>query len=613
MKKIFGIASIFIGVGLIVCLILGFALPLNVEIPSNSVAGYKILRGIEFFILYLPAVVITGFTISCSVYFGKNPEGSADRFSAAMFKRLKSVMISAIVVCAVLTLCTEIFGLLIRQNKEKIVNKPKLINEYIRVGNELFDEGFYNRATRYAEAALKINPESKAAISLKDRSGVEINRQENANYRFRLYESANETVETVNRTTVDGEKLRTVYDYFLKAVEYFDNQEWFNAHYYAELGLKLADNTDPNYKELRYISTKAWNKISMEHVLKKNQDQLNFDKKYEGYRALVQKDNLKAYYIFKELFETSPDLQRDPDVKFYLNVAENNVRERYFFIDETMELSSFEDSNDVYFSYPYKDGSVDIIYFKGVTNVRDTGKSIQYLRQLTIVSIDASGNQIRKMTVPYAKILPVDVKTLNSTIKMEMGIDNSVSSVPYVMLNSVARDAPGTESHPVFTYAEGQPEMNNDFLILPISYDDFILLEDSGQNFETMPLISLFKMVRKSEQYGFSPQIYGSTLLNRILYPLLIIIIMVFIGAFGWNTRTGMDQYFKLSWMLAFPLLFIISLIFYELAMFVFKLINFAILGSVGGIIPSLFVCLGIYLALLLFMIIYFCSRSTKR
>ena len=613
MKKILGISSIFAAIGLIVCIVFGFALPLKTDVPASSLTGYKILCGLEFFLRFLPPLIITGFVVSCSVYFGHNPEGSTDRFSVAMLKRLKSIMICAIIISAVLTICTETGGFLVRLNKEKIQNRPKLLNEYINIGSDLYNRGYYDRAIRYASAALELNPKSREAANLRDKSELEKSRKENASYRFRLYEGLNEEAETVTRSSVDKEKLSTVYDFVCKAQKYYENQEWFNAHYYAELGLKIADSKDPNYKELRELSTKSWYRQTATHVLKKTQDQENFDKKYEGYKALVKKDDLKAYYIFKELYETSADLQRDPDVKFYLEVAENNLKEKYFFIDETLELSTFEDSNDIYFAYPYKDGSVDIIYFKGLSTVQDTGKSVQYLRNLTILSLDSEGNEIRRITDPYAKVLPVDVKSVNSTLKMEMGIDNSAEFVPYVMLNSVGRDEPNTEIRATFTYADGRTAKNRDFLILPVSYDDFLMLEDSAQNPEVMPVLSLFKMVRKCEPYGFISEIYGSTLLNRVLYPLFIILICVLLATFGWNNRIGLKQYFKMSWALFFPLMFVVALVFYEILYFVFKIINFAILSSCPGIFSAIFACLGIYVFCLALIFVFFCSRTTKK
>jgi len=612
MKKILSISAIFVGIGLIICLIVGFCLPIDVSVAKGSAVVFKLLTGFEFFIKYLPPLIFTGFTISCAVQYGRNPEGSAERYSPAMFKRYKFVMITALIITAVITFATEVGGLYIRYNKNKIINQPKLINEYVKVGNNLFENGYYERAMVYADAALKLNPDSRAAQNLKDKSDVEINRQNNINYRFRLYEAANEDLNSVTQVKIDADQILAVYNCYTKAKECYENKEWFNAHYYAELGKSLATPKDPNLKQLQIISTSAWNNLTQQTKLAKNQDQINFDRKYEGYKALVEKDDLKAYYIFKELFETSPDLQRDPDVKFYLEIAENRVHEKYFFIDETFELASFESANDVYYAYPYKDGSKDIIYFKGVSTVQATGNSIQYLRNLTIESIDANGELFRTMTVPYAKVLPVDCKSINSTTKMLMGIDDKADFVPYIMLNSVGRDKPNTEIRAKFIYADGSTETNTDYLLLPLPYSDFLMLETVGQNPDLMPIPNLFKMVKRASEFGFSPEIFCQSLLSRLMFPVVIILIILYLAAFGWINRININDYFKMSWAFAFPFMFVIGVLFYRVILFCFKLINFAVLGFVNGIVPAIFVCLGINIFCFVGLSLYFCGRRSR-
>jgi hypothetical protein len=101
-----------------------------------------------------------------------------------------------------------------------------------------------------------------------------------------------------------------------------------------------------------------------------------------------------------------------------VEIAENRIKEKYFFIDETFEQKRFENANDVYFAYEYRDGSKDIVYFKGLTTIEETGNSIQYLRDLSIVTVDSNGKLYRTMTVPYAKVLPVSVEALNVSIRI---------------------------------------------------------------------------------------------------------------------------------------------------------------------------------------------------
>ncbi len=610
MKKIIILLSVFLGLGIIICFVSGFFSEIPYTVPESSAVGYKFLIGLERFGKFLPVILITGFVVSLSVHFGRNPEGSTSRFSKAMIDRFRIVIIISISIAFLLTFSSEVLNMLVSRRQSYIVNRPKMINEYITVGNKLFDNGYYERAMNYADAALKLSPNNKKAIDLKDRADVEINRAKTTNLRFKLYESVEEA-EKVDRVVIDAQQINEVYKLYLQAVEAFDKKEWFNAHYYAELGVNLATPKDPNLESLKKISTTAWNNLSEYHNLSKNEDQLLFDRKYEGYLALVEKNDLKAYYIFRELYQSSREFQSDPDVVFYMQIAENRINERYFFMDETFELKSFESANDVYFVYTYEDGSRDLIYFKGLTVVAGTGNSIQYLRDLSIVSISRYGEIFRTMTVPYAKVLPVSVDTLTPTTKSLMGINEGIDRVPYVMLKSVARDAPGVESTPLYTYQNGETATTPEYMLLSIPYDEFLILENSTLSPESIPLPTLLKLVSMASKYGFSSEVYGQVLMNRLYYPLFLLIIFILLASFAWNTRIGTNQYFKLVWAVAFVPFVCISVLFNRLVMFIFHLINYVCIGtfglSSGMIIGAVF-----YIFVFIIVSVYFLARHSK-
>ncbi|BDC94109.1 tetratricopeptide repeat protein [Treponema bryantii] len=610
MKKLVGILSIFVAIGLVVSFVAGFMSNIPAAVPESSVVVYKIMTSLQNFGRYIPGVVITGFVVSCSVHFGRNPEGSTERFSKAMMERFKMVMIVSISIAFFLTVCSEVLGLLTANKKASIINRPKIVNDYINVGNKLFDNGYYERAMNYAEAALKLSPNEKNAINLKDRADVEINRARTSNIRFKLYESVEEA-EKVDRVVIDAKQINEVYQLYEKAQSAFDKKEWFNAHYYSELGIKLATPKDPNLEELKKLSTAAWNNLTEYHNLAKTEGQLIFEKKYQGYLALVQKDDLKAYYIFRELYQSSREMQSDPDVVFYLEIAENRINERSFFVDETFELKSFESANDIYFAYEYADGSRDIVYFKGMTTVASTGNSIQYLRGLTVVSISRNGDVFRTMTVPYAKVLPVSVKTLTPTTKALMGIDDSIDCVPYILLKSVGRDSPDIHNEPLYTYQNGETATTPEYLLLSIPYDDFLLLERSTSTPESMSLPSLIKLVRMAEKYGFCTEVYGQSLMNRMYFPLWILVIFVLLAGFGWNNRIDVNQYFKFSWAFAFIPFILISMLFNKMMMFLFRLINYVLLGGLG-ISGGMITGLVLYIIMLICASVLFVSRHSR-
>lgn len=610
MKKNIIVLSFILIFSLIVCLIIGFVLNVPFEVSKNSVFLYKILTGLELFVKYLPVFIIASFILTFSVHFGQHCEGSIVRFSQAMVERFKKIMIFSLMLTFIITMSNEVFGTLINRKKQSIIESQKILNEYLKVGNNLFNNGFYERAKRYGNVALTLQPNSKEAVDLIDRAEVEIQRNENSNLRFKIYESVEEA-EKVDKVVINPEQINEVYSYYLKAKDAYDKKEWFNAHFFAETGISLATPKDPNLEDLKKISNSAWNNLSEYHNLEKNEEQQIFDKKYEGYLALVQKDDLKAYYLFKQLYMSSRQMQSDPDVKFYLEIAENRVNEKSFFIDETFELESFENANDIYFACNYNDGTKDLVYFKGMTCVQETGNSVQYLRDLTIITIDNEGNFYRKMNVPYAKVLPVSVKNIPPSVKQLMGIEDDVESIPYLMLKSIERERENSEVFPVYTYSDGSVGNKPEYLLLSMPYEHFLMLENFKNNVTSIPLPQLLKLAKISEQYGFLEEMFTQSCLDRLFYPIWILILFLLISTFAWNNRVGSGQYFKLTWVFAFPEFLLISYVFYKLSMFIFKLINFTLLG-VFGFLNACISALIFYLVMMVLAGVKFLACKTR-
>lgn len=608
MKKILGMLSVFLGIGFVLCLIFGLILPVSDQIPSDLRFTYKFYNGMEYFLFFLPSVVFTGVIVSCSVYFGHNGEDSERSFSTAMMKRYKSVMITGLICSFLLTLSNETLGILLEQKKDRIVNRQKILQEYIDAGNALFDEGLYKRSQSYAKAVLKLDPNSKEARDLINRTDMEINRSYIDDLRFDL-ENAEPIQFADNSLKIDEKNLSDAYKCLLKATSAFDNEQWFDAHYYAEMGIKLTSSKDPNVQKLKDISAESWNNLTELHSVSKTEVQEIFDQKYKGFVALMEDDDLQAYYIFRYLDETYPELKKDNDVQYYFNVARERVEQKYFFIDETFELESFEDVNDVYFSFVHQDGIKDIVYFKGMTNLKSSGSSVQYLRDFTILK-SQNGKWYSTMHVPYAKVMPVSVKNLNKSTKTMLGISDDTDFVPYILLKSVGRDNSGQMNIPEYTYANGEKNNFPEYMIYPIAFSDFLLLEKTSSKPENLPLSVLFSLNSKASDYGFSSVTYSHTLLNRLLYPLFILCLVILLAVFGWNYRIGETLYFRMSWVFSFPFFIVIMFIFYYMFIYVFKLINYAIVE----LCATQYVLLAgviFYILLLLFSSLYFLSRKS--
>lgn len=609
MKKILSILSAFLGVGFLICFIAGMCSSVPVGVPSKASFVYKLCNGIEYFLTFLPAMIISGMLISSSVHFGHNSEHSTLRFSHAMAKRYEGIVITSLICTLFLSLANETFGILVSKKKENIINRPKIITEYINVGNSLYNNGLYERSLMYADAVLKLDPNSSAARDLKSRSNMELNREQLTDLRFNLEKLEPLKIED-DSIKIDSVQLANTYEYLLKSSEAFAKEQWFDAHYFAETGIKIATAKDPNLSKLKDLSAEAWNNLTEQHVQYHSEAEQIFEQKYKGYIALMQEDDLQAYYIFRYLNENYPILKNDRDVQFYFDVAKNRIEQKYFFIDETLELETFENVNDVYFSYKRIDGTTDIIYFKGMTLLKSSGQTIQYLRDFSIVTLK-NGEWIRTMHVPYAKIMPVSVKNLNDATKTMLEITDETDYVPYILLKSIGRDDMSQVSVPQYIYANGESASTPEYMIYPLAYEDFLMLENSNLNTDQLSLTTLYELAKNGSSFGYSQQVFGHILLNRLLYPLMVLILLILTACFGWNYRIGETSYFRMSWIFSFPIIIELCYLFYKAAIFLFRLLNYIIVNLCS---PGLTLVVGISVYILLFILasILFLSRKSS-
>ena len=216
------------------------------------------------------------------------------------------------------------------------------------------------------------------------------------------------------------------------------------------------------------------------------------------------------------------------------------------------------------------------------------------------------------MQVPYAKVLPVSIQGFNSITKSLLGIDEDINFIPYILLNSVGRDNPEISISPKYTFAQGHEAETSDYLLLPIDYEDFVMLENASRDPYKTSLTSLYKLIKRSEMYGFSEEVYGQIFINRVMYALWMIVVMILIASFAWNNRIEPTQYFKLTWAFAFPIFFVVAFEFYRLAYFVLKLINYAVLARFDFFVANIASFVIIVLFLLIGTILFLARRSKK-
>ncbi|MBR0101070.1 MAG: hypothetical protein IJP90_15350, partial [Treponema sp.] len=303
---------------------------------------------------------------------------------------------------------------------------------------------------------------------------------------------------------------------------------------------------------------------------------------------------------------------RDPDVSKFLVIAEQRLVEQCFFIEEVENLRRFEAYNNIYFAIPHDDGSKDVVYIRGITPVKNSGRMVQYLRGFSLFTYSKDGDFLRSIYVPYAKMLSQTTDSFDESAKLHFGIKDSFKTVPYLMLECVSKTDRNGRISPVYEYdadytKENEPYLNN-YFVLGLPQKDFNLLCDAAAGSRKMSLISLIRFLPKTLEYGYSYEVYNSDFLFRVTYPLIMLICCIFMACMAWNYRLNDSQLFKFKWIFLMPAITVILYFVIECGLYICRMLNYALVVMLGG--GAVFVSIPLLVVILLIVCVNFVSRT---
>lgn len=617
-KNVVIISLVFFVLSFAVSLIVGAASSDIPELISSTVKSYKFLCGLRVFCDFIPAIAATAFLLGFCFDFGKDYHGSLERFSQAMLSRYRILILTSLIFVFILTIVAEVIFPSVNRKIRQYEDLPKLQREYKNFAKNLYANERYDLAFQFAKFASELNPSDSESIKLMeeaeiaaDRFMLDFDNVSNSSgpdiSKLLLQEQESISIQkSLNSKTPRSEP----YKLLLSANECYEKGDYFGAHYYAQEALKISNAKDVNYEQYKQIAAEAWNKISQARFEGTTEEQKIFAKKYEGFVSLSENDNLHAYYIFKTLSETSKALSIDPDVVRYLRVAETRLENQYFFTDETMNLQNFEDAHNVYFKIEHKDKSSDIYFIKGITSTGTNKNLAQYLRGLSIFSLDENGNYVSGSYTTYAKMTEIPTNIFDDKTKLILEIDKDTATVPYILLKSIDRKKEGIINSAKLEKGETQFTQKG-YIILPIKYADFISLKEVSDGIESMNISSLYSFLKIAESYGYSSEVYGQALLNRTFYPIFLLICFVLLGIASWHARLPPNSMFKFKWIFVFPILGFVLYELYLAGKFFFKLLNYSIL-AISNSQFAILSCLMFYVVILVIVSIWFfaCKNS---
>ncbi|HBG66112.1 MAG TPA: hypothetical protein DDW78_06540 [Treponema sp.] len=635
MKKVLTILIVYTAIIFACCIGVTFVYRNIPELIPTDVSAYRFFRGLCWFLMLLPSIFLSGFTVACSVQWQRNTENSRHRFSPAMIERYKGVMIVSLVFVCILAFNAEIFRPLAQEKLQSLESGPLDLASSLKNARTFMGAGNYELSYLYAERAVRLAPkDDEASATFKQaKDKLEL-------YAGELHhQSGFKTFEQTNLPLHEEDRQHSVREIMDFAQTAFDNGEWFSAHYWATLAIEACNGTDTNLPDAQTIAQDAWNHLKVPGGFDNDDVRAYFERKKEGYAALTKGDCVEAYYIFLELKNSR--VVSDPDVERFLNLAQEMLCNQYFFIDETQNIALLARSHNVYFSLHNADGTKNVFFIKNAMNSKEDGRTVRYLQGLSVATYSGDGNFLKLMTVPIAKVVSLPMSMFDDAACRSLGLDKTWDAVPEVMLLAVDRTTKGLVSKPVFSYKEtGLPEEIRNHaglgspdgtvappvvaaegvsggsvvngwgntMILPMPYKDFAVIDGASSDVDRMTILSLRHFIRRATEYGFSSEVFAKSMVSRCTYPLFLLILFIVVASFGWNYRVeGENVQFRTTWLLLIFLFGFVMFLFMEICSYLFSMLNYVLVGALGS--GALFAACVLYMLVFVLVSVYFMAR----
>ena len=315
---------------------------------------------------------------------------------------------------------------------------------------------------------------------------------------------------------------------------------FFDAHWLATLGGRLAARGSVETDTAARIAGMAWSGVnSMAPNARETQNFTVYRLKREGYEALVGEEWIRSYYIFLELLTLSPD---DPDVVRYFKISEEGVKTAAFFIDE-IELTLGRILTGTVFSFPLGSGRL-AMRISSLSTSTDTAYGIG----TEIMAFDIEGRPLWSMEAPYVKITPFTRDSGPSIAILLRALDR---------MDKTTRWEP--EIKGLGQSAPAGPE-----LVLPVSWDNFLLLSSLRAGSSGLSSVNLQRAAHNLGTYGYLPQVFEAELLQRFARPLFLLPLSILAISIGWQFRA-----LKRPRYMAVPMLVILPLVLYGAVHFI--------------------------------------------
>jgi hypothetical protein len=274
-----------------------------------------------------------------------------------------------------------------------------------------------------------------------------------------------------------------------------------------------------------------------------------YNLKRSGYQAMNSGDWIRAYYIFRELLELTPD---DPDAVNFLAASERGTKQSAFFTDE-MALSLGEILTGAVFSLPgAAEGSRAVLRFSSLSTSQDYayGMGLEYL------GFDALARPVEGFTAHYAKLLPFSMDGKQQVL---------------ILMRALDRHDRNLRWEPEWTLGLGPAGSADAKIVLDISFEDFLLLAEARRGLPGLQFDELFAAPKIFAAAGHVPEVFEAEALNRLGAVLFFLSMGIFSIVIGWRFRARNKPRY-----IFIPLLAVLPVVFHGIVILYRTVLNIA-------------------------------------
>lgn len=477
------------------------------------------------FVDYCIPVTASALAVAYSLFLRQRPGRQEGR---QPFHRLVSSQLALFITLSILyTILLLGFYPQARTTLEQLRALTREAREILGAAKTAKQAGNLSAAVQYYDRYLAIDRKNRGVLDLRDQAEGEL--LASGQGQGQEMSAAVEPVEHIK----DLAQGREAHELIGMAQKYFDQGDFFSAHYYATLAAQL----DQNRTDAVRLAARAWDKIASQDLTRMEKEKRElFEAKKRGYELFQQEDYLASYYHFLELRQSNP---KDADVERYLGRSRQQIAKVSFFLDEAEKIDPLPGAQGLLFVNPQNDGSREIVSIaKMVSSSEGT-----FFKDIEVVRFTEKG-LVHHFQAPYGKLNESEPPAAAAGPKARQHKTD-------VLLHGIERESRERESLPKYLFGSSRPRNKELAYLLPLAprREELTVLRPPRSSpaesgfFEALSLLTLWQTRENIGRYGQIEALFSLEVLMRILLPFAFLNLCLLAVGIGWSYRfTSIDR-----------------------------------------------------------------------